>query len=109
MAPDINGKSIEIENNQPPIGGPAILPNESKEDSNPVTLPWPDMELLVSRAEMAGRMNPLPTPKIVRKTADVQKPEENKMRMKPTPETMIPIRMTAPSPYFFVILPTNPP
>ena len=39
-----------MENNHPPIGGPAILPNESKEESKPVTLPCPVVEFLVKSA-----------------------------------------------------------
>src|SRR4051794_34273438 len=98
-----------MENSHPPIGGPAILPNESKEESNPVTLPFPAVEFLVRRADIAGRMTPFPNPKIVKKTADVQKLLENRIKTNPTADTMIPIRMTAPSPHFFVIGPTNPP
>ena len=47
MAPAIYGKPIEMENNHPPNGGPAILPNESKEDRSPVTLPCPVLDFLV--------------------------------------------------------------
>ena len=109
MAPEMYGKSMEIENSHPPKGGPAILPNESKEDSKPVTLPCPVAELFVNSAEIAGRMTPLPNPKMVKKTAEVQKLVENKIRTNPRADTMIPIRMTAPSPIFFIIGPTNPP
>lgn len=107
--PDKNGKPIEMENNQPPMGGPAILPKESKEDSSPETLPCPVLDLFVSSAESAGLMNPFPTPKIVRKIADVQKPEENRMNANPTADMMSPNWMTMPSPYFLLSLPTKPP
>ena len=50
------GKPIEIENNHPPIGGPAILPNESKEESKPVTLPCPVSELFGQKCRY-GRTN----------------------------------------------------
>ena len=67
------GKFIEIENNHPPNGGPAILPNESKEESKPVTLPCPVLEVFVKSEDIPGRIIPLPNPKIVKKTAAVQK------------------------------------
>ena len=109
IAPEINGNPIEIENSHPPNGGPRILPNESKEESIPVVLPYPLVVFLVNKAEIAGRITPFPNPKIVKKIAAVQKLEVNRININPIIETSIPALMTAPSPNFFVIFPTNPP
>lgn len=64
--PDMYGNPIEMENNQPPSGGPTILPKESNDESNPVVLPWPAVEVFVSKAETLGRITPFPIPNIVR-------------------------------------------
>ena len=66
IAPEIYGRPIASENNQPPKGGPIILPSESKEDNSPVALPCPDVEVFVSNEETLGRMTPFPIPKIVK-------------------------------------------
>ena len=64
--PEIYGKSSVMEKSHPPSGGPIILPSESKEDSNPVVLPCPAVELFVKRAETLGRITPFPIPNIVK-------------------------------------------
>ena len=55
-----------MEKSHPPNGGPMILPSESKEESNPVMLPCPAVELLVNKAEMLGRITPFPIPNMVK-------------------------------------------
>lgn len=79
-----------MENSHPPSGGPIILPKESKEDNNPVVLPWPPVDFFVSREETLGRMTPLPIPKIVKNIAAVVKLWTRSIKANPIEETMMP-------------------
>lgn len=66
IAPDIYGKPIANEKSHPPNGGPMILPNESKEESSPVALPCPAVDVFVSKEETLGRITPFPIPNMVK-------------------------------------------
>lgn len=68
-----------------------ILPRESKDESSPVELPCPPVEVFVSNAVTAGRISPLPNPKIVIKSVAVQKLLVNRISINPMIETISPI------------------